>query len=138
QFREMAAFAQFASDLDAATRAQLERGRRLTELLKQGQFVPLPLERQVVTIFAGTNGYTDKLPVESLKAYEEELYRFLEEKHPDIFNDIREKAELTDDIRGRLDKALKAFGKKFVAGTSADGKGAKRAAAETEAEADAE
>ncbi|HET9931925.1 MAG TPA: F0F1 ATP synthase subunit alpha, partial [Polyangiaceae bacterium] len=99
QFREMAAFAQFASDLDAATRAQLERGRRLTELLKQGQFVPLPLERQVVTIFAGTNGYTDKLPVESLKAYEEELYRFLDEKHPDIFNDIREKAELTDDIR---------------------------------------
>ena len=66
QYREMAAFAQFASDLDAATRAQLERGARLVEILKQGQYVPLPVEKQVVIIYAGTNGYLDELPVESL------------------------------------------------------------------------
>ncbi len=115
QFREMAAFAQFASDLDAATRAQLDRGQRLTELLKQGQYVPLPVERQVVIIYAGTQGYVDKLPVDSLKAYEQELYRHIDEKHPDLWKDIKEKRELTDDIKKQLDKVLKKFTKNFVA-----------------------
>ena len=115
QYREMAAFSQFASDLDAATRAQLERGKRLTELLKQGQYVPLPIEKQVLMVFAGTQGYVDKLPVESLGAYEHELYRYIDEKHPDIWTDIKEKRELTDDLRKKLDKALKSFGKRFVA-----------------------
>jgi F-type H+-transporting ATPase subunit alpha len=115
QFREMAAFAQFASDLDAATRAQLERGRRLVELLKQGQYVPLPVEKQVVIVYAGTAGYTDKLPVESLKQYEQDLYRFIDEKHPELWTEIKTKREITDDIKKLLDKALKAFGKKFVA-----------------------
>jgi F-type H+-transporting ATPase subunit alpha len=115
QFREMAAFAQFASDLDAATRAQLERGKRLTELLKQGQYVPLPVEKQVLLVFAGTQGYTDTLPVESLRTYEQELYRYIDEKHPDIWSDIKEKRELTDDLRKKVEKALKAFNKKFVA-----------------------
>ena len=99
QYREMAAFAQFASDLDAATRAQLERGARLTELLKQGQYVPLPVEKQVVIVYAGTNGYIDKLPVDSLREYEEELYRYIDEKHPELWKEIREKGELTDEIK---------------------------------------
>jgi F-type H+-transporting ATPase subunit alpha len=115
QYREMAAFAQFASDLDAATRAQLERGKRLVELLKQGQYVPLPVEKQVVIVYAGTAGYVDKLPVESLKQYEQDLYRYIDEKHPELWTDIKAKRELTDDIKKLLDKALKAFGKKFVA-----------------------
>jgi F-type H+-transporting ATPase subunit alpha len=115
QYREMAAFAQFASDLDAATRAQLERGKRLVELLKQGQYVPLPVEKQVVIVYAGTAGYVDKLPVESLKQYEQDLYRYIDEKHPDLWTDIKTKRELTDDIKKVLDKALKSFGKKFVA-----------------------
>jgi F-type H+-transporting ATPase subunit alpha len=115
QFREMAAFAQFASDLDAATRAQLERGKRLVELLKQGQYVPLPIEKQVVIVYAGTAGYTDKLPVESLKAFEQDLYRYIDEKHPDLWTDIKTKRELTDDIKKTLDKVLKTFTKKFAA-----------------------
>jgi F-type H+-transporting ATPase subunit alpha len=115
QYREMAAFAQFASDLDASTRAQLERGQRLTELLKQGQYVPLPVEKQVLIIYAGTNGFVDKLPVESLKEFEQELYRHVDEKHPDLWSDIREKREITDEIKKKLDKVLKKFVKNFVA-----------------------
>jgi F-type H+/Na+-transporting ATPase subunit alpha len=115
QYREMAAFAQFASDLDSATRAQLERGKRLVELLKQGQYVPLPVEKQVVIVYAGTAGYTDKLPVESLKQYEIDLYRYIDEKHPELWTEIKTKREITDDTKKVLDKALKAFGKKFVA-----------------------
>jgi F-type H+-transporting ATPase subunit alpha len=117
QFREMAAFAQFASDLDAATRAQLERGKRLVELLKQGQYVPLPVEKQVVIVYAGTAGYTDKLPVESLKQYEQDLYRYIDEKQPELWTEIKTKREMTDDIKKLVDKVLKAFGKKFTAGS---------------------
>jgi F-type H+/Na+-transporting ATPase subunit alpha len=115
QYREMAAFAQFASDLDAATRAQLERGKRLTELLKQGQYVPLPVERQVLIVYAGTQGFVDKLPVESLKSYEQELYAHMEEKHPEILQEIRDKKEIGDELKKQLDKVLKKFGKSFVA-----------------------
>jgi F-type H+-transporting ATPase subunit alpha len=118
QYREMAAFAQFASDLDAATRAQLERGKRLVELLKQGQYVPLPVEKQVVIVYAGTAGYTDKLPVESLKQYEIDLYRHIDEKHPELWTDLKAKRELTDDIKKLLDKVLKTFTKKFAAAGS--------------------
>ncbi len=114
QFREMAAFSQFASDLDAATRAQLERGERLTELLKQGQYVPQPVEKQVVVIYAGTQGFVDKLPVESLKQFETELFRYIDEKHPELWDEIKQKRELTDDIKKKLDKALKKFAKGFV------------------------
>jgi F-type H+-transporting ATPase subunit alpha len=120
QFREMAAFAQFASDLDAATRAQLDRGQRLTELLKQGQYVPLPVEKQVVVIYAGTNGFVDKLPVESLKAYEKELFRHIDEKHSELWGEIRDKREITDDIKKKLDKVLKKFTKSFVASSDDD------------------
>jgi F-type H+/Na+-transporting ATPase subunit alpha len=114
QYRAMEAFAQFASDLDSATRAQLDRGSRLVELLKQGQYVPLAVEKQVVIIFAGTQGYVDKLPIESLRQYEEELYRYIDEKEPSLFEDIRTKKEVNDEIKKKLEKVLKAFGKQFV------------------------
>jgi F-type H+-transporting ATPase subunit alpha len=124
QYRAMEAFAQFASDLDAASRAQLERGRRLVELLKQDQYLPVPVERQALIVFAGTNGYTDKLPVESLKEYEHELGRYIDDKHPDIWEDIRKTRDIGDDLKKKIEEALKAFGKRFVAskeGTSEDG-----------------
>jgi len=122
QYREMAAFAQFASDLDAATRAQLERGKRLVEVLKQDQYVPQAIERQVVIVFAATQGYCDKLPVESLRRYEEELFAHIDAKHADLWELIRTKRELTDEVRGALDKVLKAFGEDFAASA---GKGTK-------------
>jgi F-type H+-transporting ATPase subunit alpha len=115
QYRAMAAFAQFASDLDAATRAQLARGERLVELLKQGQYQPLPVEKQVVIIYAGTKGFIDKLSVESLGAYERELYRFIDEKHPEIWTTLREKRAITDDFKPKLEAALKTFTDGFVA-----------------------
>lgn len=115
QYREMAAFAQFASDLDAATRAQLDRGARLTEMLKQGQYVPQAVERQVLIIYAGTRGFVDKLPIDALHDYEVELYRFVDDKHPGLLTDIREKRELTTEIESRLKSVLKEFTDKFVA-----------------------
>ena len=115
QYREKAAFSQFASDLDAATRAQLERGARLVELLKQGQYVPLSVEKQVLTIYAGINGFTDKLPVPSLKKFEEELHAFLESKHPEIPQSIRDKREINDETKKKLDEVLAAFVKDFAA-----------------------
>ncbi|MCC6408905.1 MAG: F0F1 ATP synthase subunit alpha, partial [Planctomycetes bacterium] len=115
QFREMAAFAQFASDLDAATRKQLERGVRLTELLKQGQYAPMPVEEQILVIYAGSNGYVDELPTSSLKRYEEELLAFVRDKHAGILEGIRTKKALDDELKGKLKDALEAFGKKFTA-----------------------
>src|ERR1041385_8539595 len=84
QYREKAAFSQFASDLDKSTQAQLARGARLVELLKQGQYLPLPVEKQVTIIYAGTQGYIDKYPIEALGRYERELYAFLEERRPEV------------------------------------------------------
>ena len=115
QYREMAAFAQFASDLDAATRRQLERGARLVELLKQGQYVPQPVERQVVIIYAGTAGFVDKLPIESLQRYEIELLAFIEQDHKDLFEDIAKKKVLDDDLKKKLGTVLATFGEKFAA-----------------------
>ena len=114
QFREMAAFAQFASDLDAATRKQLERGQRLTELLKQGQYVPMPVEDQIAIVFAGTKGYVDNLPIASLKRYEQELLAFLKASHAAILEGIRTKKALDDELTKKLNDALSEFGKKFV------------------------
>jgi F-type H+-transporting ATPase subunit alpha len=115
QYREMAAFAQFGSDLDAATQRMLARGSRLVEILKQGQYQPLPVERQILIIYAGTNGFVDHLPESALKKYETELGRFIDNRHPDIFNDIRTKRELTDDLRDRINAALKEFNESFSA-----------------------
>jgi F-type H+-transporting ATPase subunit alpha len=115
QYRELAAFAQFGSDLDKATQAQLNRGRRLVEILKQPQYQPLPVEKQVAIIYAATNGYLDPIPVEDLRRYEEELYRFLETRNPAVLNGIREKKILDDEIKGALTATLKEFGQTFVA-----------------------
>jgi F-type H+-transporting ATPase subunit alpha len=115
QFRAMADFAQFASDLDAASRRQLERGARLTELLKQGQYAPMPVERQIVVIYAGTKGYVDALPTSSLRRYEEELLAYLDAEHAGIFETIRTKKAIDDETGKKLNAALEAFGQKFVA-----------------------
>jgi F-type H+/Na+-transporting ATPase subunit alpha len=113
QYREMAAFAQFGSDLDAATKKQLDRGQRLVEVMKQGQFVPQPVEKQVAIIYAATNGSLDPLPVAALQRYERELHAFLDAKHAELLKLLREKKELTDDVKAKLDAALADFGKLF-------------------------
>jgi F-type H+/Na+-transporting ATPase subunit alpha len=109
QYREMAAFAQFGSDLDQTTQRQLNRGSRLVELLKQGQYEPLPVEKQILTIFAGTNGFIDDLPLTSIKKYEHELFLFLESKYPEIFADILKKRELDTDLRAKMIQVLEEF-----------------------------
>src|SRR6187399_2692645 len=119
QYRELAAFAQFGSDLDKATQAQLNRGRRLTEILKQPQYQPLPVEKQVAIIFAATNGYLDSVPVEKLRAYEDGLFRFLETRHSAVLDAIREKKILDDEVKAGIKGALEEFGKQFAATTAA-------------------
>jgi F-type H+-transporting ATPase subunit alpha len=109
QYREMAAFAQFGSDLDAATQRQLNRGARLVEILKQGQYQPLPVEKQILIIYAGTSGFLDDLPISALKKYEQELYAYVELKHPDLFAEILKKRELDADLRGKVNKVLEEF-----------------------------
>jgi F-type H+/Na+-transporting ATPase subunit alpha len=118
QYREKAAFSQFASDLDQVTRNMLERGQRLVEILKQGQYVPIKVERQIVLIYAGTKGFTDELPVARLGDYEKELYEFIDAQHPEVFSGIRDKKALTPDIEEKLKKALTEFGKAFGKGKS--------------------
>jgi F-type H+-transporting ATPase subunit alpha len=120
QYREKAAFSQFASDLDQVTRNMLERGVRLVEILKQGQYVPLPFEKQVVLIYAGTNGYLDQLEVSKIAEYEKQLYPFIESKYPQIFETIRTKKKALKkdkDTEELLKKALSEFGKGFGKGS---------------------
>ena len=114
QFREMEAFAQFGSDLDAATQAMLARGKRMVELLKQGQYVPLPVEKQVVGIYAGINGWLDKVPADQIQKFESGLYEFIGQKYEGIFSTIREKKEVDEETKGTLDKALEEFSASFV------------------------
>jgi F-type H+/Na+-transporting ATPase subunit alpha len=114
QYRAMAAFAQFASDLDAKTRAQLDRGARLVEILKQGQYVPQPVEKQIVILFAGTQGLLDDLPVSVLGRFEVELYAYLESKNPTVFSDILTKKALDDELKAKIRKAIETFKKKFI------------------------
>ncbi len=106
QYRNLAAFAQFGSDLDKASQAQLNRGKRLVEILKQPQYQPLPVEKQVAIIFAGTNGLLDDLEVEQCRAFENELYRFLENSRPTILADIREKKTIDDQLKKDLTAAI--------------------------------
>ena len=113
QYREMAAFAQFGSDLDVATQRMLARGTRLVEVLKQGQYEPLPVERQITIIYAGTNGHLDEIPDTALAQYESELARFIENSHPDIYTDILARGALDDDLTARLDTGLKEFNQSF-------------------------
>ncbi|MGD0619450.1 MAG: F0F1 ATP synthase subunit alpha [Bryobacteraceae bacterium] len=115
QYRALEAFAQFGSDLDKASQQQLNRGVRLVEILKQNQYSPLPVEKQILVIFAGTNAYLDDLPVELCRTFEAELYRFADNAHPEILNEIREKKALSDELKGKINDALREFKKKFVA-----------------------
>jgi F-type H+/Na+-transporting ATPase subunit alpha len=115
QYRELAAFAAFGSDLDAGTQAKLTRGERLVEILKQPQYQPLPMEKQVVIIYAGSNGYLDKLPVTTLADYETELYSYIESNEPSIFSDLDKEKMFTDPIKEKLNKVLTSFGDTFKA-----------------------
>ena len=115
QYRELAAFAQFGSDLDKATQAQLNRGERLVEILKQPQYQPLPVERQVVIIYAGTTGKLDGIDVGRLRSFEDELLRFLETRHPAVLSTLAEKKVLDDDLKASLDAALAEYSEQFAA-----------------------
>jgi F-type H+-transporting ATPase subunit alpha len=115
QYREMAAFAQFGSDLDASTQRLLARGSRLTELLKQPQFSPLKMEEQVVVIWAGTNGYLDGLPVSKVRAFEDGLLSLLRGKHADILDAIRDSRDLSDDTAAKLKSVVEGYTKTFAA-----------------------
>jgi F-type H+/Na+-transporting ATPase subunit alpha len=114
QYREMAAFAQFGSDLDAATQRLLNRGARLTELLKQPQFSPLKTEEQVVSIYAGVNGYLDPLPVNKVRSFEEGLLRLMRDKHMDILDSIRTEKQITDQMMPVLKSAVDGYAKAFA------------------------
>jgi F-type H+/Na+-transporting ATPase subunit alpha len=114
QYREMAAFAQFGSDLDATTQRLLNRGARLTELLKQDQFSPLKMEEQVVVIYAGTSGFLDALPINRIKAFEEGLLAHVRSKHADILESIRTTRDLSDEVADKLKAAVEAFAKTFT------------------------
>jgi F-type H+-transporting ATPase subunit alpha len=114
QYREMAAFAQFGSDLDAATQKLLNRGQRLTELLKQPQFSPLSMEEQVCVIYAGTRGYLDGLAVGNVRRYEDDLLRHLHSEHAGLLASIRDEKKLTDETEGKLKAALDKFTEHFA------------------------
>ena len=114
QYRELAAFAQFGSDLDQATQRQLNRGKRLREILKQPQYKPLPVERQVAIVFSATNGFLDNVAVEKLRDYEEGLYRYLETMYQSLLTEIVEKKIMDDELKAKLKSALEEYGKKFA------------------------
>src|SRR5579872_2331276 len=115
QYRALAAFAQFGSELDRASQAQLSRGQRLVEILKQGQYQPLPVEKQVLIIYAGTSGELDDLAVEHCREFEAELYKFVENSHPAILQKIRDKKELDDAVKSEMTKAIKELKERFAA-----------------------
>ena len=113
QYRNLAAFAQFGSDLDKATLAQLSRGERMVELLKQGQYAPMSMEEQVVIVYAGTNGFVDDYPVASLNRYERELLSFMKSRKSDVLTDLKTGGKLEGDLEKRLRDALTEFAKQF-------------------------
>ncbi|OMH41362.1 F0F1 ATP synthase subunit alpha [Desulfurobacterium indicum] len=115
RYRELEAFSQFASDLDPATRAQLERGRRMMELLKQPPYNPIPVEKQIVAFFAAINGYIDDIPVESVTKFERELYAFMDAEYPEILNEILEKKKIDDELEKKLHEAIRKFKETFEA-----------------------
>jgi len=120
QYRELAAFAQFGSDLDKATQQQLARGARMTELLKQGQYVPLPVEKQILILFAVTNGFVDNLPIDTLGRYERDLYAFVDSRHGGsggLFGEIATKGtdkKAWNDLTAKMKSVLGEFGKEFA------------------------
>jgi len=114
QYRELAAFAKFGSELDKATQAQLARGERLMEILKQDQYQPLPVSKQILIIYAGVNGFLDEFPVEVLRRYEAELYQFVDERYPEVLREIEEKRELDDALIKRMNQILEEFKEVFT------------------------
>ena len=115
QYRELAAFAQFGSDLDKATQLKLNRGMRMVELLKQPQYKPLTVEEQVISLFAGTRGFMDDVPVDAVRKFEEGLQEYFHNAKVDILNEIRDKAALDEGLVGRLGAAIEEFKKGFKA-----------------------
>ncbi len=113
QYRELVTFAQFGTELDRASQRQLERGRRLTEILKQDQYVPLPVEKQILIIYAGNRGYLDEIEVSELRNYEKKFYEFFEEEHPQILRKIAEKKELDAELDKEISSAIKEFNLRF-------------------------
>jgi F-type H+-transporting ATPase subunit alpha len=132
QYRELAAFSQFGSDLDKITQNQLNRGKRLSELLKQPQFHPLTAEKQVIILFSGTQGYLDDLQVEQIRAFEDGLYPYLDSAQSQLLNDIATKKALDDDLRNRIHAALKEYKANFLAEQEGAKGGPARPAAEPE------
>jgi len=114
QYRELAAFVQFGTDLDKATQQTLNRGEKMVEILKQDQYIPMPVEKQIMIIYAGTQGYLDDIPAEQVARFEEEFLTFMEMNHPDLGKNIKETLELTDDEEEKLKKAIDEFKKQFV------------------------
>jgi F-type H+-transporting ATPase subunit alpha len=114
QYREMAAFAQFGSDLDKATQAQLTRGERMVEVLKQNQYVPMPLDQQVLIIYAGGQGLLDDLPVDAIRRFEAEFLAFMAERYPDVGLEIKNSQDLTAGVEAKLKTAVQEFKTRFV------------------------
>jgi len=114
QYRELAAFSQFGSDLDKATQAQLARGQRLTEILKQGQYQPLPFSKQILIIYAGTQGLLDDMPIDQLREFEKGLNSFVDTSNPGLLRSIEEKKILDDELRADLTKTIKEYKDRFA------------------------
>jgi F-type H+-transporting ATPase subunit alpha len=115
QYRELAAFSQFGSDLDKATQAQLNRGQRLVELLKQKQFSPLPFSKQILVIFAGTSGVFDDMPIDQVRDFEAELYKYVDATNPQLLATIMEKKTLDDALKAEMTKTIKQAKETFLA-----------------------
>ncbi len=113
QYRELEAFAAFGSDLDVSTQRQLTRGARMVEILKQPQYQPLPLEKQVIILYAGTKGFLDNYPIDVLAKYEAGLYPFIEDRYAQIFTELAEKKEISDELDTQMTEALKAYAEEF-------------------------
>jgi F-type H+-transporting ATPase subunit alpha len=114
QYRELAAFAQFGSDLDRVTQAKLARGERMYEVLKQEQYKPMSVPEQVVSLYAAVNGYIDSIAVGDVVRFERELLTYMQREHPEILTAIAEQKEITSEVKGKLDQAISAFKHTFV------------------------
>jgi F-type H+-transporting ATPase subunit alpha len=113
QYRELVTFAQFGTELDKASQAQLDRGERLTEVLKQGQYVPLPVEKQILVIYAGNRGFLDDFAIDKVENYEKSLYEYFEREHPDVLKEIAEKKEISPDLDEKINGVMTAFNQEF-------------------------
>jgi len=113
QYRELATFAQFGTELDKASQAQLERGKRLTEILKQNQYEPLPVEKQIVIIYAGNRGFLDEFDISVIKDYEKKLYDYLDKEKSHLLKELAAKKEITPELDEAIAEALKEFNRRF-------------------------